>query len=171
MEVSTSDPFPWPDDQLCVEFGRTSYYAHKLEREFKLLLLAAQIGGRIQIPYDTAKYPSLEAFLYSQTLGGLIYILRQGGGLTDRNLKREVYGALNARNVIAHTALENHDPMRYTEQDRQALIRQFGELRLKIGVPYLLIRALRKAFQERVGITEKQLQARVMEGQHDEGDT
>src|SRR5439155_18085060 len=99
MEVRTPDPFPWPDDELCVEFGRTSYYAHKLEREFKLFLLAAQIDGRIQIPYDTTKYASVEAFLYSQTLGGLIHVLKQGGGLTDGELKRGLYGALDARNI------------------------------------------------------------------------
>jgi hypothetical protein len=71
---------------------------------------------------------------------------------------------------MAHTALENHDPMHHQEADRRALIRQFGDLRFKIGVPYLIIREFRKSFEERIGITEEQLQARLMDGQHDEGD-
>lgn len=168
MEVRTPDPFPWPDDELCVEFGRTSYYAHKLEREFKLFLMASHILGSIQIPYDTTEYPSVEAFLYAQTLGGLIHVLKEGGGLTDRNLKRELYRALNARNVLAHTALENHDPMRYRMADRKALITRLGELRFRIGVPFLVIREFRKVCEEKIGITEEQMQARFMAGEHDE---
>jgi hypothetical protein len=38
MKTRFPDPFPWPDDEICVEFGRSSYYAHKLEREMKLFL-------------------------------------------------------------------------------------------------------------------------------------
>ncbi len=171
MKVRTPDPFPWPDDELCVEFGRTSYYAHKLERELKLFLLAAHILRRIQIPYDTTEYPSLESFLYDQTLGGLIHVLKQGGGLTDKKLKRGLYGALNARNIVAHTALENHDPMRYRMVDRKALLTQLRELRFKIGVPFLIVREFRKVCEEEIGITEEQLQARLMRGEHDEDDS
>jgi len=170
METRIPDPFSWPDDELCVEFGRTSYYAHKLEREFKLFLMASQILGRIQIPYDTTEYPTLEAFLYKQTLGELIYILKEAGGLTDSKLKRDLYRALNARNALAHTALENHDPMHYRITDRQALIKRLGELRFRIGVPFLVIREFRKVCEEQIGITEEQLQARFMAGEHDEDD-
>jgi hypothetical protein len=160
METRIPDPFPWPDDELCVQFGRTSYYTHKLEREFKLFLLAANILGNFKIQYDTAEYPTLEVFLYKQTLGGLIHILKEAGGLTDKNLKRDLYRALNARNILAHTALENHDPMRYRMSDRKALISQLSELRFRIGVPYLVIREFRKICEEKIGITEEQLQAR-----------
>jgi hypothetical protein len=170
MDVRTPDPFPWPDDELCVEFGRTSYYAHKLEREFKLYLMASHILGYIQIPFDATKYATLEAFLYSQTLGELVHVLKQGGGLTDKKLKRELYRALNARNILAHTALENHDPMRYRMADRKALIALLSELRFRIGVPFLIIREFRKVCEEKIGITEEQLQARFMAGEHDEND-
>ena len=167
METRIPDPFPWPDDELCVEFGRTSYYSHKLEREFKLFLLASQLLGRLQIQYDTSKYQSLESFLYAQTLGGLIFILKEGGGLTDKNLKRDLYRALNARNHLAHTALENHDPMRFRMRDRQELLTRLRELRFKIGVPFLVIREFRKVCEEEIGITEEQLQARLMAWEND----
>ena len=169
MKVRIPDPFPWPDDELCVEFGRTSYYAHKLEREFKLFLLAAHILNRIQIPYDASEYNSLEAFLYAQTLGGLIHALKQGGGLTDKKLKRDLYRALDARNQLAHTALENHDPMRYRMIDRKALIIRLGELRFKIGIPFLVIREFRKVFEHEIGITEEELQAKLMAWEHQDG--
>ena len=167
--VCTPDPFPWPDDTLCVEFGRTSYYAHKLEREFKMFLMAAHILGRIQVPYDTTEFSSLEAFLYGQTLGGLIHILKQGSGLKDKELKRGLYRALDARNALAHTALENHDPMHYRMADRQVLITRLVELRFRIGVPFLIIRELRKRCEEEIGMTEEQLSAQLMAGEHDEG--
>ena len=160
MEARVPDPFPWPDDELCVQFGRTSYFAHKLEREFKLFLLAANILGNLKIQYDTVEHPSLEVFLYKQTLGGLIHSLNEAGGLNDKNLKRDLYRALNARNILAHTALENYDPMRYRMSDRQALISQLSELRFRIGVPYLVIREFRKVCEEKIGITEEQLQAK-----------
>lgn len=167
-EVRIPDPFPWPDDELCVEFGRTSYYAHKLEREFKLFLMAAHILGNIPISFDTTRYPTVEAFLYDQTLGGLIHVLKEGGGLTDRKLKRELYRALSARNVLAHTALENHDPMKYRMADREALIRRLAELRFRIGVPFLVIREFRKVCEEKIGITEEHLQERLLRGDQDD---
>ena len=171
MKVRIPDPWPWPDDELCIEFGRTSYYAHKLERELKLFILAAHIVGRIQICYDTTKHRSLEKFLYVQTLGGLIRVLKLGGGLTDKKLRLGLYGALNARNTVAHTALENYDPLRYRMADRRSLIRQLGELRFKIGVPFLIIREFRKVCEEEIGITEEQLQAQLMTGRHDVDDS
>jgi hypothetical protein len=170
MKVRIPDPFPLPDDELCVEFGRTSYYAHKLEHEFKLFLLAAHILNRIHIAHDTAKYWSLEAFLYDQTLGGLLHVLKQSGGLEDKKLKRDLYRALDARNQLAHTALENYDPMRCCVADRQALIAQLEELRVKIGVPFLVIREFRKLFEQEIGITEEQLQARLTKGNHQIGE-
>jgi hypothetical protein len=163
MPVRTPDPFPWPDDEICVQFGRTSYYAHKLEREFKLFLLAAHISGRIPISYDEADFRTLETFLYAQSLGGLIHILKAGGGLTDKTLKNQLYRALNARNELAHTALENHDPMHYHMAHRDALIRRLGELRFRIGIPYLMIREFRKIAEEEIGITEEELQAKLRE--------
>jgi hypothetical protein len=167
MEPRIPDPFPWPDDELCVEFGRTSYYAHKLERELKLFLLATQLLGRIQIQYDAVKFGCLESFLYEQTLGGLIFIFKEGGGLTDKNLKRDLHRALNARNHLAHAALENHDPMRFRMGDRQELLTRLRELRFKIGVPFLVILEFRKVCEEEIGITEEQLQARLMAWEND----
>ena len=161
MSVRTPDPFPWPDDEICIEFGRTSYYAHKLEREFKMFLLAGHIQGCIPIAFDSTEYSTLEAFLYAQTLGGLIHILKVGGGLTDKKLKKQLYRALNARNELAHTALENHDPMHYHMAHRGALIRRLGELRFLIGIPFLMMREFRKMAEEEIGITEEQLQAKL----------
>jgi len=54
--------------------------------------------------------------------------------------------------------------------DRKALIARLGELRFRIGVPFLLIREFRKVCEEKIGITEEQLQARFMAGEHDEDD-
>ncbi len=161
MNVRTLEPWPWPDDEICREFGRTSYYAHKLERELKLLLLAAHIQGRIAIAFDRAKYHTLENFLYNQTLGGLIYILKEGGGLTNNKIKKGLQGALAARNELAHTALENHDPMHYHMAHRDALLQRLDELRFRIGVPYLIIREFRKILEEEIGITEEQLQEKL----------
>ena len=161
MKTRIPDPFPWPDDEICVEFGRSSYYAHKLEREMKLFLLGAHIVGRISIDYPSTEYKSVESFLYDQTLGPLIHILKSKEGLKDKKLKEGLFGALKARNILAHAALENHDPMYYQISDRQTLIRTLQDLRFRIGVPYLIIRELRKVVEEEIGITEEQLQARL----------
>jgi hypothetical protein len=119
VKTRIPDPFPWPDDEICVEFGRSSYYGHKLEREMKLFLLAAHILGRISIDYPS-EYNTVEAFLYNQTLSPLIHILKSNGGLKDKKLKEGLFEALRARNKLAHAALENHDPMHYQIPERKA---------------------------------------------------
>jgi hypothetical protein len=51
--------------------------------------------------------------------------------------------------------------MRYEMPQRAALLQRLRGLRFRIGVPYLIIRDSRKIFEERIGITEEELQARL----------
>jgi len=172
METRIPDPFPWPDDEVCVEFGRASYYSHKLERELKLLLLAAQAANIIQITIPTRKNintgelepvsETVEEYLYNETLGPLIYLYGKHDGWRDKKLKKKLFSALFARNELAHTALERHDPMHYEMPDRTELIGRLKELRFRIGIPYIIMREVRKIIEERIGITEEQLQAMLM---------
>ncbi len=177
MEVRTPDPFPWPDDEISVEFGRSSYYGHKLERELKLLLLAADADGAISLKIPEEEEPetgelkpvsnSIEEFLYKATLGGLIHQYGLYDGWRDKKLRKRLYSALSARNELAHTALENHDPMSYDMPDRETLLQRLKDLRFRIGIPYLIIREARKLFEERIGITEEELQARLQQWKND----
>ena len=66
-------------------------------------------------------------------------------------------------NELAHTAIENHDPMHYQMAQRGALISRLGELRFRVGVPYSMIRKFRKSTEEEIGVTEEQLQATLRE--------
>jgi len=156
MEERTLDPYPWPDDELCLWFGRTAYYAHQFEREFKLFLLAAEANGRITI--DRKKAASSEDYLFSKALGAFEAILRRGGGFSDDpEFERRMIAAREARNEIAHNLFQNYDPSLATSKDRVAIIERLKKLRFDVGIGFLNIRELRKFAEETIGITEEQL--------------
>jgi len=52
--------------------------------------------------------------------------------------------------------------MHYEMPDRTELIGRLKELRFRIGIPYIIMREVRKIIEERIGITEEQLQAMLM---------
>jgi hypothetical protein len=43
METRILDPYPWPEDEICLWLGRTAYYAQRFEREFKLFCLRQKL--------------------------------------------------------------------------------------------------------------------------------
>jgi len=103
-KVRKPTPFPPPDEEICEHFGRTMYYAQKLEKEFKLFLLTAEALGEIKI--DKKDFKNLKDFLSRQNLGGLIKTLREGNGLLDKKLKEQLYLACDDRNKLAHAFLQ-----------------------------------------------------------------
>jgi hypothetical protein len=65
-------------------------------------------------------------------------------------------------NELAHSVIENHDPIYYQLAQRGALIRCRGELRFRVGIPYSMICEFRMSTEE-IGITEELLQATLRE--------
>jgi hypothetical protein len=108
QQVRTPAPFPPPDEELCENFGRTMFYAQKLEKEFKLFLLTTEALGKIKI--DKKDFKDVESFLLnnkSQNLGKLIKILQSGNGLSDEKLKTLLCNGLQDRNKLAHSLFAN----------------------------------------------------------------
>jgi hypothetical protein len=158
METKEPDPFPWPDDELSMWFGRTAYYAQRFEREFKLFLLAAEANGRITI--DRKKAATTEDYLFSkQPLGVLSQILRGGGGFSDDpEFEGRIVRAIDARNEIAHNILQNYDPLHSPPEQRAAVLARLAQLRFAVGLGFLNMRELRKVAEEGIGITDEQLE-------------
>ena len=168
-KVRTPAPFSPPDEELCENFGRTMFYAQKLEREFKLFLLTGEALGKIKI--DKKDFQDVESFLLnnkSQNLGKLIKILQSGNGLSDENLKKLLSSALQDRNKLAHSLFANVDPERMTARTRQDLIRELGRIRLSIGNAFLVMREFRKVAEEEIGVTEEQIQEKLNSLETDE---
>jgi hypothetical protein len=160
--VRTPAPFPPPDEELCENFGRTMYYAQKLEKEFKLFLLTIEALGNIKI--DKKNFNSVENYLLnnkSQNLGRLIEILKAGNGLSDESLKELLVNALQDRNKLAHSLFANVNPERMTARIKQNLIKELGRIRLSVGNAFLIMREFRKVTEEKIGITEEQLQEKL----------
>jgi hypothetical protein len=157
VETREPDPFPWPDDELSMWFGRTAYYAQRFEREYKLFLLAAEAEGRIAI--DRKKAATTEDYLFSKTLGAFETILRAGGGFSDDpEFERRMVRARDARNEIAHNVLQNYDPLHSTPEQRAAVLKRLGQLRFDVGIGFLNMRELRKVAEEHIGLTDERLE-------------
>jgi hypothetical protein len=160
--VGTPAPFLPPDEKLCENFGRTMFYAQKLEKEFKLFLLTVEALGEIKI--DRQNFTDVESFLLNnkrQNLGSLIKILRAGNGLSDKNLETLLTNALQDRNRLAHSLFANVNPERMTARIKQDLIKELGRIRLSVGNAFLVMREFRKVTEEKIGIREEQLQEKL----------
>lgn len=157
METRILDPYPWPDDELCLWFGRTAYYAQRFEREFKLFLLASESAGRISI--DCKKALSSEEYLFGKTLGAFETILRATGGFSDDpDFERRMIAAREARNEVCHNILQNYDAAHTTPELRAQVLDRLKQLRFTIGIGFLIMRELRKVAEESIGISEEQIQ-------------
>ncbi|MDD5262699.1 MAG: hypothetical protein PHD76_12715 [Methylacidiphilales bacterium] len=152
-------PFPPPDDEVCEQYGRTMYYAQRLEREFKLVLLGAELLGKIKI--NKKDFKDTKGFVARQNLGGLIKALRDGNGLEDKNLKKMLYDACDDRNRLAHALFSNYDPVHITESKRKEMLEELGRIRLSVGNAFLVIREFRRAIEESLGFTEEQIEAEL----------
>jgi hypothetical protein len=156
MEERILDPYPWPDDELSVWFGRTAFYAQRFEREFKLFLLAAEADGRIII--DRKKAATSEDYLFSKALGTLETVLRDVGGFSDDpEFETRMIKAREARNEIAHNILQNYDPLHSTPEHRNKILNRLKQLRFDVGIGFLNMRELRKMAEEHIGMTEEEL--------------
>jgi hypothetical protein len=162
QQVRTPAPFPPPDEELCENFGRTMFYAQKLEKEFKLFLLTTEALGKIKI--DKKDFKDVESFLLnnkSQNLGKLIKILQNGNGLSDEKLKTLLCNALKDRNKLAHSLFANVSPERMPASQKRDLLKELGKIRLSVGNAFLVIREFRKVAEEEIGITEEQIQEKL----------
>jgi hypothetical protein len=135
------------------------FYAQKLEKEFKLFLLTAEFLGEIKIYKKDFK--NVEDFLLKQNLGGLIKTLRNGNGLSDANLNQLLNQARDDRNKLAHAIFANIDPERISSQQKQELLKELGRIRLSVGNAFLVMREFRKVVEEKIGITEEQVQQKL----------
>jgi hypothetical protein len=162
QQVRTPAPFPPPDEELCENFGRTMFYAQKLEQEFKLFLLTTEALGKIKIVKKDFKY--VESCLLnnkSQNLGKLIKILQSGNGLSDEKLKTLLFNALQDRNKLAHSLFANVNPERMPASQKRDLLKELGRIRLSVGNAFLVMREFRKVAEEEIGITEEQIQKKL----------
>jgi hypothetical protein len=162
QQVRTPAPFPPPDEELCENFGRTMFYAQKLEKEFKLFLLTTEALGKIKI--DKKDFKDVESFLLnnkSQNLVKLIKILQSGNGLSDEKLKTLLFNALQDRNKLAHSLFANVNPERMPASQKRDLLKELGRIRLSVGNAFLVIREFRKVAEEEIGITEEEIQKKL----------
>jgi hypothetical protein len=158
-EVRIPSPFPPPDEEICENYGRTMFYAQKLEREFKLVLLAAELLGKIKI--DRKEFKSSESFVSRQNLGGLIKVFREVKGLEDKALKKTLYDACDDRNLLAHSFFANIDPEKLSTERKAELLNELGRIRLSVGQAFLIIREFRKLLEEEIGFAEEEIEAEL----------
>ncbi|HXT40232.1 MAG TPA: hypothetical protein VN887_09430 [Candidatus Angelobacter sp.] len=158
-QIRKPAPYPPPDEELCEHFGRTMYYAQKLEKEFKLFLLTNEALGKIKV--NKRDFKDVEGFLLKQNLGDLINTLRNGNGLSDRNLKHLLDQARQDRNKLAHAIFANIEPDQITLRQKQKLLRELGRIRLSVGNAFLVMREFRKIAEEEIGITEEQIRQKL----------
>ncbi len=150
--IRTPAPFPSPDDELCEHFGRTMYYGQKLEKEFKLFLLAAEALGKIKI--NREHFKTVEDFLLQnkrQNLGRLIKILKNANGPAERQPEALLTGALQDRNKLAHSLFANVDPAQITAKEKETLLKELGRIRLSVGNAFLVIREFRTVAKKKSG--------------------
>jgi hypothetical protein len=168
VEPRVPDPYPWPDDELCVWFGRAAFYAQRFEREFRLFLLAAEAAGRIKI--DRKKAATSEDYLFSKTvgLGTFEAILREAAGFADQEFEKRMVATREARNEIAHSILQNYDPKHSTPEQRTVIIDRLKKLLLILIQGFLNMREIRKVAEEHIGLSEEQLTQLLRDLESDE---
>jgi hypothetical protein len=155
------DPFPPPSSGVCEAYGFTAYYAHKLERELKMFLLACHELGRFKV--DLKDFKCTEDFMVRKSLGQLFHFLTQQENKTpdgpDKGLHDLLADALKNRNHLMHNLFQNYEPLKKSHKDEAAVLKQLGEIRLSIGNAFLVMRELRKKAEMELGFTEEQLNA------------
>lgn len=156
----TDTPYPPPDEGMTERLGRAIYYAQQLEKELKLLLLAAEAAGVIKIEIKNTDWAHSEEFLSEKALGEVIAVYRKVRG-EDGEFIAYLTRVKDARNRLAHKLLRFYNPV--TRHGRDAIMKQLDADYLEVGNGFLIVRDLRMLMEEKIGITQEQLEARLQE--------
>jgi len=156
---TTKTPFPPPDDEITERLGRSIYYAQKLEKELKLVLLASDALGIITIDFRKEDWRHPEEFLSKKSLGEVIAVYRKSVRVEDKDFIAYLLRVKTARNRIAHELVRFYDPI--TRIGRDEVLKQLADDYLEVGNSFLIVRELRMLLEEKIGLTEEQLEARL----------
>jgi len=156
---TTKTTFPPPDEEITERLGRSIYYAQKLEKELKLVLLAAEALGIITIDFKKEDWRHPEEFLSEKALGEVIAVYRRTRKEEDKAFICYLTRVKDSRNRLAHKLLRFYDPI--TRRGRDAVLKQLADDYLEVGNGFLIVRELRMFLEEKIGLTEEQLEARL----------